>query len=132
MIRHASVYDPPVEPAEAGFRVLIMRRWPRGIKRERIDLWLKDAAPSIELLRAFQHGDLAWVDFERRYRAEMLHDRPHVLHQLRDLERAHGVVTVYCHERIPPLAHCHRLILADLVSDVAPRASQRDPAHPAD
>ena len=122
MIRHASVYDPPLPPNEAGLRVLVMRYWPRGVRRERIDLWLKDAAPSRELVRAFTHESLPWAEFERRYRDELPTD---VVPRLRKLEREHGTLTLLCHERIPPEAHCHRQILAGLLSDQAPRRTSR-------
>jgi uncharacterized protein YeaO (DUF488 family) len=94
-----------------------MRRWPRGVRKERVDLWLKDAAPSSQLLDRLQHGEMSWVDFESHYRREMLDDRPHVLLQLQQLEAAHGTLTLLCHERIPPAAHCHRQILAQLLAD---------------
>jgi uncharacterized protein YeaO (DUF488 family) len=125
MIRHASVYDPPA--AGEGLRVLIMRYWPRGVRRERIDAWLKDAAPSTELVRAYTHRGLPWEDFEASYRAEILHARPQVLDQLRQLEREHGTLTLLCHERIPPHAHCHRQTLAELLRSGQPEGP-RTPA----
>ncbi|MBV9547884.1 MAG: DUF488 family protein [Chloroflexi bacterium] len=113
MIGHASIYDPS---AHAGCRVLVMRYWPRGVRRSRVDVWLKDAAPSIDLLRAYAHEGLAWPEFERAYRAE-IDARGDVLERLRALEREHGCVTLLCHERIPPAEHCHRQILAALLED---------------
>jgi uncharacterized protein YeaO (DUF488 family) len=110
MIKHASIYQEL--PADPGFRVLIMRYWPRGVRRERVDLWLKDAAPSIELLRAYTHQGLPWQEFEARYRAEV---PPHILQQLKQLEHEHGTLTLLCHERIPPHEHCHRITLAAML-----------------
>ena len=112
MIRTASVYDPPADTD--GLRVLIMRYWPRGVRRERVDVWLKDAAPGTELLRAYTHGGLSWADFEAGYQAEM-RSRPHVLQQIEELEGEHGTLTLLCHERIPPHEHCHRQTLAALL-----------------
>lgn len=94
-----------------------MRHWPRGVRKECIDLWLKEAGPSRDLLRAYTHAGLPWATFEGRYRVEMLEERSEVLEHLRDLERAHGVVTLLCHERMPPSAHCHREVLLDLLND---------------
>jgi uncharacterized protein YeaO (DUF488 family) len=111
MIRHASIYD---QDQHRGWRVLIMRRWPRGVRRDRIDVWLKDAAPSPPLLESLQSG-LGWAAFEQRYRDEILHERPHVLDELRALEHEHGTLTLLCHERIPPSEHCHRVVLCDLL-----------------
>jgi uncharacterized protein YeaO (DUF488 family) len=115
VIHTASVYDPPQPPDVAGWRVLVMRYWPRGVRRDRVDVWLKDAAPSAGLLRAYQHEGLAWAAFVERYRDEMQRERPAVLQQLRALHTEHGTLTLLCHERIPPHEHCHREVLADLL-----------------
>src|SRR5438105_5061073 len=93
-----------------------MRQWPRGVRKEAVDLWLKDAAPSRELLHAYHHEGLPWSEFEARYRAEMLQERPEVLSQLRELEREHGRVTLLCFERLPPAEHCHRLTLLEMLT----------------
>jgi uncharacterized protein YeaO (DUF488 family) len=116
MIRHGSIYDPAGGPEVDGLRVLIMRRWPRGVRRDRVDLWLKDAAPTPDLLHALQHEGLPWPQFETRYRHEIQVDRPEVLPRLGGLEREHGTLTLICHEQIPPAQHCHRTILADLLA----------------
>lgn len=49
------VYDPP--SPDDGVRALVDRLWPRGLKRDiaKIDLWLKEVAPSAELRRWFGH-----------------------------------------------------------------------------
>jgi len=112
VIAHASVYD---HEARDGLRVLIMRRWPRGIPKAQVDVWLKDAAPSPELLQAFRRGLVEWEDFERQYRAEISEERPAVLGEIRDLERQHGTVLLLCFERIPPQKHCHRLVLVEML-----------------
>ncbi len=109
----ASIYEP--EPENPGLRVLIMRLWPRGIRRERIDVWMKDASPTRELLNAYHHEGLSWKDFERRYRIEIHRDRPQVLEELRRVEKEHGKVTLFCYERIPPEEHCHRLTLVAML-----------------
>ena len=98
-----------------------MRHWPRGVRKDRVDLWLKDAAPSRALLNDYQHAGLAWEEFEERYRAEILEERPEVLDELRRLEREHGTVTLLCFERIPPDEHCHRLTLRQLLAETNQR-----------
>jgi len=64
-------YAPP-EPSD-GFRVLVDRLWPRGLKKAdaAIDLWLRDVAPSSELRRWFGHRPDRWAEFRDRYRAEL-------------------------------------------------------------
>jgi uncharacterized protein YeaO (DUF488 family) len=116
LIRHASIYDQQDAALDQGWRVLVMRYWPRGVRRERVDVWLKDAAPSRELLHAYSHEGLKWAQFARRYRREMRVERSQALDALRRLEREHGVITLLCHERIPPAEHCHRTLLAELLT----------------
>lgn len=57
-----------------GFRVLVDRLWPRGIKKESLhyDSWEKDLAPS-PALRSWYHEDLEghWEDFVKKYRLEL-------------------------------------------------------------
>jgi uncharacterized protein YeaO (DUF488 family) len=76
MLRLKRVYDPP--SAEDGYRILIDRLWPRGLKREAadIDLWLKDIAPSHELRRWFGHDPERWEEFQSRYRKELAAQKP--------------------------------------------------------
>ncbi len=62
-------------PADAGdgLRVLVDRLWPRGLTKEkaRIDLWLKEIAPS-NALRRFVHGDPSqWDEFVAAYGREL-------------------------------------------------------------
>ncbi len=56
-----------------GARFLVERLWPRGIKKEnlQIDDWLKDVAPSSELRRWFQHDPAKWNEFRQRYFREL-------------------------------------------------------------
>ena len=70
-LRIKRVYQQP--DAEDGQRVLVDRLWPRGLSRERarIDLWLKEVAPSDALRRRY-HGDpAAWEDFKTAYYTEL-------------------------------------------------------------
>src|SRR5690349_21875590 len=59
------------EPADAadGLRVLVDRLWPRGLRKDeaRLDLWLKEIAPSAELRRWFGHEPASWTAFRRKY-----------------------------------------------------------------
>jgi uncharacterized protein YeaO (DUF488 family) len=71
MIKLKRAYDPP-EQAD-GFRVLVDRIWPRGVKKEELalDLWLKEVAPSSSLRKWFGHDPHKWPEFRRRYEAEL-------------------------------------------------------------
>ncbi len=69
------VYEPPSE--EDGCRVLVDRVWPRGLRKEqaKVDLWLKEIAPSDELRKWFGHDPQKWAAFKRRYHAELDQNR---------------------------------------------------------
>jgi len=70
-LRIKRVYQPPEDVD--GVRVLVDRLWPRGLSKERarIDLWLKEVAPSNTLRRLF-HGDpTGWEEFKTAYYAEL-------------------------------------------------------------
>ena len=71
MVRTKRVYAPP--EAVDGFRVLIDRLWPRGLSHDkaRVDLWLKEIAPSAELRKWFGHEPERWSEFKRRYFEEL-------------------------------------------------------------
>jgi uncharacterized protein YeaO (DUF488 family) len=67
----ARVYDAPA--AEGSFRVLVDRIWPRGVKKEalQLDAWMKDLAPSSALRKWFNHDPARWDEFRTRYFAEL-------------------------------------------------------------
>ena len=71
MLKTKRVY----ESAEAsdGTRFLVDRLWPRGIKKEKLEMkaWLKDVAPSPKLRKWFAHDPAKWEEFQQRYRAEL-------------------------------------------------------------
>ena len=65
------VYEAPAEGD--GYRVLIDRLWPRGLKKEAVamDVWAKELAPSTELRQWFGHDPARWDEFRQRYAAEL-------------------------------------------------------------
>ena len=78
-----------------GTRVLVDRLWPRGVTKAkaRIDVWLKDVAPSTQLRKWFGHDPGKWTEFQRRYRAELKGSE--ALAELRKLAREGRVTLVY-------------------------------------
>jgi uncharacterized protein YeaO (DUF488 family) len=71
MIKLKRAYEPASR--DDGTRFLVERLWPRGVKKDalRLDVWLKDVAPSTELRQWFGHDPAKWSQFQRRYRAEL-------------------------------------------------------------
>jgi len=92
-----------------GTRVLIMRLWPRGIRKDRVDVWLRELGPVVELLRAFRGGTVDWTEYRRRYLAGLR--RPEAtaqIAQVRRLARA-GRITLLC--GCQDEQRCHRSLL---------------------
>jgi uncharacterized protein YeaO (DUF488 family) len=105
--RTKRIYEPAAP--EDGARVLIMRLWPRGIRKDRITVWLKDLGPVPALLRDFLDKRITWDEYVPRYLACL--ERPQAqaqLAQVRALARA-GAVTLLC--GCADETHCHRSLL---------------------
>lgn len=71
MIAVKRIYEEPSQ--DDGLRVLVERLWPRGLSKEkaRVDLWLKELAPSASLRKWFGHDPQKWQEFQRRYFEEL-------------------------------------------------------------
>ncbi|QXL84391.1 DUF488 domain-containing protein [Comamonas sp. NLF-1-9] len=91
-VRIRRAYEDPAP--EDGERILIDRLWPRGVKKEALQLaeWNKDLAPSAELRKWFDHDPERWPEFRRRYAAELA-EHPEAFEALRERARS-GVITL--------------------------------------
>ncbi len=71
LIKLKRVYEEP--ETSDGIRILVERLWPRGLSKEKakVDIWLKDAAPSTELRKWFSHDPEKWEEFKKRYYNEL-------------------------------------------------------------
>lgn len=87
------IYEPAA--ASDGYRVLVDRIWPRGLSKSkaRVDVWLKDIAPSTKLRQWFGHEPAKWPEFQKRYRTE-LNDNHDALQMLYAVLREHPTVTL--------------------------------------
>jgi uncharacterized protein YeaO (DUF488 family) len=94
MIRVKRVYDRP-EPTD-GARLLVERLWPRGVKKEALQMtdWLKEVTPSDALRRWFGHDPAKWEEFQRRYFAE-LDSRPGAWQPIVEAARRGHVTFLY-------------------------------------
>lgn len=93
-IRIKRAYEDPDETD--GLRILVDRLWPRGISKTKakIDLWLKDLAPSNELRSWYGHDPEKWPEFRSRYFAE-LDGNPDQVGELLGHARKETVTLVY-------------------------------------
>jgi uncharacterized protein YeaO (DUF488 family) len=93
MIRIKRIYATAAK--EDGWRVLVDRLWPRGMKKEavKIDLWMKEVAPSDALRKWFAHEPTKWPEFQKKYRTELKQTKE-LLAELKDMEKKHGTLTL--------------------------------------
>lgn len=93
MIKIKRVYEKPAK--QDGFRVLVDRLWPRGMKKEaaHVDVWMKDVAPSDALRKWFGHEAERWAEFQKRYRQELAQAKNRV-GELEKMEKEHGTLTL--------------------------------------
>lgn len=106
-IRIGRVYDPPQRGE--GHRILIMRLWPRGISKAKVDRWLRELGPVLPLMRGFRGGAVDWTDYRRRYLVGLR--RPEAQAQVDEvlaLARRRPV-TLLCH--CADARRCHRSLL---------------------
>ncbi|BCS91317.1 MAG: uroporphyrin-III methyltransferase [Candidatus Micrarchaeota archaeon] len=70
-IKLKRVYDDM--EASDGIRILVDRLWPRGLRKytNKIDIWIKDVAPSDDLRKWFAHDPNKWDEFKVRYKEEL-------------------------------------------------------------
>ena len=93
MIQVKRIYDSVTE--DDGYRVLIDRLWPRGFSKEdaKVDLWMKEIAPSTELRKWFHHDPDKWKEFQQRYKDEVV-NKKELIDQLLKLEKEKKVITL--------------------------------------
>jgi len=92
MIKIKRAYDDPAD--EDGFRILVDRLWPRGLLKSdaKIDLWLKEIAPSNKLRKWYHQNPDEWNKFKKKYYDE-LKNKKDMLKKITDLEKENGTLT---------------------------------------
>lgn len=118
-----TVYAPAA--ASDGLRLIIMRRYPRGVAKSRAHAWLPELAPSLPLVQWY-HATLKalvepaaiaafWAEYRGKYLREM--EAPMPRHLVRCLAALHGhfdlSLTLLCACADHRL--CHRSLLAELI-----------------
>lgn len=99
-----------------GYRVLVDRLWPRGIKKEYLhyDLWAKDITPSSSL-RTFFHEkpDERWEMFVLKYKEEL--ENSQVVKDFVEDIKQYTMVTLLYASKDP--VHNHAIILKSFLEN---------------
>ncbi|OLF10177.1 hypothetical protein BLA60_17180 [Actinophytocola xinjiangensis] len=112
-IRIRRVYD-DLDPDD-GFRALVDRVWPRGLRKEsaHFDAWVRAVAPSTELRHWFGHDPDRFAEFRTRYHEELTTpERQAALAQLRTAATP-GPLTLLTATR--DVSHSHVAVLAEVL-----------------
>jgi uncharacterized protein YeaO (DUF488 family) len=121
------VYEPPAR--SDGERVLVDRLWPRGLKKSaaRIDVWLKELAPSHALRRWFHERPQYFPVFRKRYLKEIASPAAATeLEQLYEIVRtSKKVMLVYASK---DEQHNNAVVLRDLLQGMRKPPSSSGPA----
>lgn len=108
------VYD-PAESSD-GYRVLVDRLWPRGIKKTdlALDEWVKDLTPSTELRKAFHAETIDFHHFTELYRAELATQKQEG-ERLAQIARQQTLTMLYAAKNSE---QNHALVLADWLREL--------------
>jgi uncharacterized protein YeaO (DUF488 family) len=112
-LRTKRIYEPP--SPEDGYRLLVMRRWPRGIRKQAVDSWDKELAPSEPLRVAYRGGDMPWEEYARRYVEEVSPKRELLAQVARRAQSQPVTLLCSCVDE----NRCHRSLLRGLVEGIA-------------
>lgn len=105
------IYEPAA--SDDGYRILIDRLWPRGIKKEvaGIDEWCKEVAPSAKLRTWFGHDPEKWTEFKKKYKDELKDNT--AWKELQELVQTKRKITLLYGARDE--VHNQAVVLADLL-----------------
>lgn len=109
MILTKSVYEASAK--EDGKRILVMTLWPRGVSKDRVDVWMKELGTPRDLIKRYKAGKVPFDAFRKEY-LRSLEGKESVLRALA-LESQSQTVTLLCTEKDP--AVCHRSILKSAI-----------------
>ncbi len=108
-------YDKP--GAQDGTRILVDGLWPRGMKKEELEIaqWIRAIAPSPELRKWYGHDPKRWKEFRERYRRELSESpREKLLKELVSRVRK-GKVTLVFGAR--DAEHCNATVIAEMIRE---------------
>ena len=115
-----TIYD-AVEKSD-GKRILVMSLWPRGVKKEKIDLWMKELGTPRHVIKKWKTGEISWSQVAKEYRKVLQNNRALLL----DLAKLsmEGDITLLC--SCKDAEKCHRTMLAEEVRKITTNVSPDD------
>lgn len=100
--------------------ILVMRRWPRGIPKNKIDEWYKELGPSVELLSDWKNKKITWREYEKRY-LEEIKKQQKLIESLAE-KATEEDITLLCSEKDD--GYCHRRLLQVLINQFTKKMAE--------
>ena len=109
MIKVKSILDK--KSKDDGLRICVMR----FVKSfYNYNEWLRELAPSVELLNDYRNKKINWSEYKQRYLKEM-EDRKEIIKELKKRSDEGEVITLLCWEKDDRF--CHRRLLKYLIEN---------------
>ncbi|MCC7332501.1 MAG: DUF488 family protein [Flavobacteriales bacterium] len=114
MIVIKRIYDKP--NSNDGYRILVDRLWPRGVKKEyaMLNEWNKTIAPSTELRKWFAHKSENFKQFSELYTVE-LNEQKEELSRIKNISKSENLTLLYAAKN--PLIN-HALVLLNVLKSI--------------
>jgi len=114
-----SVYEE--KTSSDGIRVLITRFYPRGVKKECFDIWIRGASPTPDLLKEYKKGLIGWPEFSKRFRKQLtsLEESKAAMDSILELSKSSDI-TLLCYEKEGE--NCHRTLVKSRVEKLLKKA----------
>lgn len=90
-----------------------MQYWPRGVKKDKVDIWYKDLGTSKDLIKSWKAGKVSWVEFKRQYIVDLKDRHKQALIQELVRRSKRENTTLLCSCRDPNA--CHRIVLKEQI-----------------
>jgi len=100
-----TVYSAPEK--SDGKRILVMTLWPRGVSKDKVDVWMKELGTPRDLIKRYKAGKVSWKQYSAEY-MKSLEGKESLLRNLAE-EAEDGTITLLCTEKDPN--SCHRSLL---------------------
>lgn len=84
-----------------------MSLWPRGVSKEKIDLWMQELGTEPSLIKQWKAEQISWEQFAKEYKKSLKGKEAH-LREIAKMAKL-GNVTLLC--SCKDEKHCHRSLL---------------------
>lgn len=111
-VKTKSIYS--LKEKSDGTRILVSRFYPRGVKRDHFELWIRGVSPEAKLLKSYKKNEVNWRKFSSDFRKQLrtLETSKEALEQIAQMSKK-DTVTLLCYEKEGE--KCHRHIVKSVI-----------------